>query len=44
MEDNELESLQNEVEILSNIDHPNVVKLFEVFEDDNDFFMDMELM
>lgn len=44
LEENELASLQSEVEILSSIDHPNIVKLYEVFEDDNDFFMILELM
>ncbi|EGR29825.1 hypothetical protein IMG5_148090 [Ichthyophthirius multifiliis] len=37
-------ALQQEVEILTEIDHPNVVKLFEIYEDDNSFYMVMELM
>ena len=36
--------LQNEIEILKQVDHPNIVKLIEVYEDDKHFFLVMELM
>ncbi len=36
--------LQNEIEILKQVDHPNIVKLFEVFEDEHYHFLVMELM
>lgn len=42
-EDDKL-SLHNEIEILSQVDHPNVVKLFEVFEDKDNYYLVMELM
>eukprot|EP01015_Nassula_variabilis_P017500 TRINITY_DN2767_c0_g1_i1.p1 TRINITY_DN2767_c0_g1~~TRINITY_DN2767_c0_g1_i1.p1 ORF type:complete len:309 (-),score=61.44 TRINITY_DN2767_c0_g1_i1:18-944(-) len=37
-------ALQSEVEILSQIDHPNIVKLHEVYDDKTKFYMVMELM
>lgn len=37
-------ALQTEVEILTQVDHPNVVKLFEVYEDAHKFYMVLELM
>ena len=45
-------ALQTEVEILTQvffsfrnkIDHPNVVKLYEIYEDDDKFYMVLELM
>eukprot|EP01017_Pseudomicrothorax_dubius_P017025 TRINITY_DN1931_c0_g1_i2.p2 TRINITY_DN1931_c0_g1~~TRINITY_DN1931_c0_g1_i2.p2 ORF type:complete len:142 (+),score=52.04 TRINITY_DN1931_c0_g1_i2:92-517(+) len=37
-------ALQTEVEILSQIDHPNIVKLFEVYDERSKFYMLMELM
>lgn len=33
---------RNEVEILRKLDHPNIVKLFEVYEDDSKFYMVQE--
>jgi calcium-dependent protein kinase len=36
--------LQNEIEILKQVDHPNIVKLLEIYEDDKHFFLVMELM
>jgi len=44
MQQEDLLALQTEVEILSQIDHPNVVKLFEVWEDKAKFYMVMEIM
>ncbi|CAD8087970.1 unnamed protein product [Paramecium sonneborni] len=40
----DLQALQTEVEILTQIDHPNVVKLYEIYEDDTNFYMVLELM
>jgi calcium-dependent protein kinase len=36
--------LQNEIEILKSVDHPNIVKLLDVYEDDRHFFLIMEIM
>lgn len=36
--------LENEIEIMKQIDHPNIVKLFEVYEDESCHFLVMELM
>lgn len=40
----DLQSIQTEVEILIQLDHPNVVKLHEVWEDKSKFYMVVELM
>ena len=31
--------LRNEIEILKSLDHPNVVKMYEYFEDDNNVYI-----
>ena len=31
--------LKNEIEILKNIDHPNIMKIYEFFEDDNNIYL-----
>ena len=36
--------LQNEIDILKQVDHPNIVKLFDIYEDEKYFFLVMELM
>lgn len=36
--------LQNEIEIMTNVDHPNIVKLYEIFEDANSYSLVMEQM
>ena len=36
--------LQNVIDILKQVDHPNIVKLFDIYEDDKYFFLVMELM
>jgi len=36
--------LQNEIDILTQVDHPNIVKLYEVCEDEQYFYLVMELM
>jgi calcium/calmodulin-dependent protein kinase I len=42
-EDDEL-ALQTEVDILSQLDHPNVVKLFEIFDEKDFMYLVLELM
>ena len=44
MTDTDLEDLQNEKEVLMSVDHPNIVKLIEVFEDERHICIVMELM
>lgn len=36
--------LKYEIDILKNLDHPNIVRLFEVFEDKNYIYLVTELM
>lgn len=36
--------INNEISILKLVDHPNIVKLFEVFEDEGQYYLVMELM
>jgi calcium/calmodulin-dependent protein kinase I len=42
-EDDEI-ALQTEVDILSQIDHPNVVKLYEIFDEKDCMYLVLELM
>lgn len=35
--------IQNEIQILTELDHPNIVKIYEYFETDDKFYMVMEL-
>lgn len=42
-EDDEM-ALQSEVDILSRIDHPNVVKLVEIFDTDECLYLVLEIM
>ena len=37
------EELSNEIDILSKLDHPNIIKIFEFFEDKHYFYIIMEL-
>jgi calcium-dependent protein kinase len=39
----ELERLTHEIEILKKLDHPNILKLYEIFEDDKRFYLVTEL-
>jgi len=32
-------SLKNEIEILKSLDHPNIIKIYETFEDDEDVYL-----
>ena len=34
--------LRREIEIMKEIDHPNIIRLFEVFEDDHSLFLVLE--
>ena len=36
--DNE-EEIRNEIEVLKNLDHPNIMKIFEFFEDENNMYL-----
>jgi len=44
MGEDELESLYNEIDIQAEIDHPNIIKLFEVYETDDHIYLILELM
>lgn len=44
MEDEDAMALQTEVDILSQLDHPNVVKLYEIFEDTECMYLVLEIM
>ena len=43
MDKNEKIRLSYEIDILKNLDHPNIVKLYEVFEDDRNIYLVTEL-
>ena len=42
MSSDELEDLRNEVLILITVDHPNIVKYYETYEDDDYLYLVME--
>ena len=44
MTDDDRTALQNEIDILKQVDHPNIVKMHDVFEDDKYIYIVMELM
>ena len=44
MSEEDLIGLQTEIEILKQVDHPNVVKLIEVYEDERHYCLVMEYM
>ena len=44
MNDDDKTALQTEINILKHVDHPNIVKLIDVFEDDRHWCLVMELM
>ena len=44
MNEEDRAALQNEIDILKQVDHPNIVKLHEIYEDDRHFFLVMEMM
>ena len=43
MDEKEKVRLQYEIDILRNLDHPNIVKLYEVFEDKHSVYIVTEL-
>ena len=43
MDEDELENLQREVEIMSKVDHKNIVKYFETYNDKKCIYLVMEL-
>lgn len=44
MKEEDMISMQTEIDILKSVDHPNVVKLVDVFEDERFWCLVMELM
>lgn len=40
----ELAQLRNEINVMKMVDHPNIVKLFEFYEDDKNFFIVTEFV
>jgi serine/threonine protein kinase len=44
LEEDDEQALMQEVDILSQLDHPIVVKLFEIFDEDNTLYLVMEIM
>jgi serine/threonine protein kinase len=44
MNEEDIAGMQNEIEILQQIDHPNVVKLVDTYEDKGHYCLIMELM
>lgn len=43
MDDREKVRLKYEIDILKNLDHPNIVRLYEVFEDKDSMYLVQEL-
>ena len=43
MTDKEIVDFMNEVNLLTELDHPNIIKLFVLYEDDERFFLVTEL-
>ena len=43
MDEEEINTLMNEINVLRNLDHPNIVKIYEYFEDDKRFFIVTEI-
>lgn len=44
MTEQDREGLHNEINLLKEMDHPNIVKLFKVYEDSDNFYLVMEVM
>lgn len=44
MNDEDKAALQNEIDIMKQIDHPNIVKLFNIYEDEKYLYIVMELL
>jgi calcium-dependent protein kinase len=43
VEGDDIKLLRREIHIMKKVNHPNILKLFEVFESDDEFFLVMEL-
>lgn len=39
MDDNQKETFKSEVAALKNLDHPNILKMYEFFEDDKRYYI-----
>ena len=44
MSDGERESMEVEMEVLKQLDHPNIIKLYDIFEDEKYICLVIELM
>ena len=44
MNDDDKAAMQTEIDILKQVDHPNIVKLYDVFDEEKSFYLVMELM
>jgi serine/threonine protein kinase len=44
MSEGEIESMEVEMAVLKQLDHPNIIKLFEIFEDEKYICLVIELM
>lgn len=44
MDEEELAALSNEIHILSEVDHPNIIRLIEAYETDEELYIVLELM
>jgi len=44
VERDDIKLLRREIQIMKKVDHPNILKLFEVFESEEEFFLVMELV
>ena len=44
MSENDKESVDLEIQILKQLDHPNIIKLIDIFEDEKYLFLVIELM
>lgn len=38
----QMKMFQNEIEALRKLDHPNIIKLFEIYEDETNFYLVQE--
>ena len=43
MSKNEMKSFQEEINVLKKLDHPNILKLYEIYEDSKRFYLITEL-
>ena len=44
MSNDDADALKMEIDVLRQVDHPNIIKLHEVFEDKSHFYLVLELM